>query len=68
MMQEWEKAEFEEKIGQGAKLALMVYENPDDSQLWDKLKGWATEHKNYIQSSYEAPEEKGFNIANVNQK
>jgi len=63
MMQDWERAEFEEKIGQAAKLIEMVYADPDNALLWAKLRGWASDNKSYISDSYETPEAKGYDIS-----
>jgi hypothetical protein len=52
MIQDWEVSELEEKLGQGVKLAQMLIETPDDCDIWEKLKAWSTEHKNYVSESY----------------
>lgn len=58
-MSDWEVAELEEKLGQGVKLAQMLCENPDDCEVWDRLRSWATEHKSYISDSYNEPDVPG---------
>jgi hypothetical protein len=63
--QQFEFEELEEKIGQGAQLALMVYADPDNATLWDKLKAWSLEHKSYVSDSYEPSEAKGYDISKI---
>lgn len=60
---DWLIAEYEEKLGQAAKLIEMVYADPDNALLWQKLLAWKEEHKTFISSSYEIPEAKGFDIS-----
>lgn len=65
-MQVWEKEELEEKIGQGAQLAIMVYQDPDNAMLWAKLLAWATDHKSYVADSYILPDEaKGYDVSQL---
>jgi len=63
--QQFEYDELEEKIGQAAKLINMVYADPDNAALWDKLKAWSTENKSYVSDSYEPSESTGFDISKV---
>lgn len=64
-MRTWMQEEYEEKIGQAAKLIEMVYADPDNAALWEKLLAWKEDHKSFISGSYDEPGLAGFDISKV---
>lgn len=65
-MQDWERAEFEEQIGQAGILIKRLLQTPEDCDLRNVCEGWLNDHQTYMVDSYAVHEvAKGYDISKL---